>query len=83
VSGGPPGWTSIRHGPTNTPRGRVAQLLHDHDFWETAFNVDFAYDDDEARLFLANDIDRIRQGWTGENEGLRTIEAFLAAGPAK
>lgn len=82
MSGGPLGWTSVRHGPTDTPQGRVAQLLHDHGFVETAFNLDFADDDDEARLFLGNDIDHIRQGWTGDEQGLRAIEGFLAAGPA-
>jgi hypothetical protein len=30
-----------------------------------------------------NDIDHIRQGWTDDDEGLRTIEGFLASGPAK
>ena len=83
MSGGPPGWTSVRHGPTDMPRGRVAKLLHDNGFAETAFNLDFAYDDDEARLFLGNDLDRIRQGWTGDDEGLRAIEGFLASGPTR
>jgi hypothetical protein len=84
IIGGPlAGWTSIRHGESTSPRGRVAHLLHQAGFWETAFNLDFAYDDDEARLFLGEDLDVIHQHWTGSAEHLAEITRFANSGPAR
>jgi hypothetical protein len=84
ITSGPlAGWTVTRHGPTDTPRDRVAKLLFDNGFTDTAMNLDFAYDDDEARLFLGQDLDRIHRDWTGSADDLAEIDRFTNSGPAR
>ena len=74
-------WT--RKGPVETVCNRVAVALNEFGFSETGFNIDFAYDDDEARLFLNQDLDRITASWTGPADALEEIVTFAKAGPAR
>jgi len=52
-------------------------LLRKYGYDDTAFNVAFAYDPEEAAGFIARDLDRIIATWPGDQYELDHLRGFV------